>query len=108
MVNYLFYQSRIVKGNNSIKELRAYSIATSWGSPAEVDVFRALPESPEKCDLCSLCNEYFGKLEITELYSTVSFFMYTNISSEVKENLVKNSNVIFYRSIYKHGYIENA
>ena len=48
----LFYQSRIVKGNYSLKEPRAYSIATSPGSPAEVDVFRALSESSEKCDWC--------------------------------------------------------
>ena len=37
----MFNQSRIVEGNNSSKELRAYSIATSRGSPAELDVFLA-------------------------------------------------------------------
>ena len=56
MINQLFYmyQSRIVKGINTMKERRAYSIATSWGSPAEVDVCRALVESPVKCDWSSL------------------------------------------------------
>ena len=34
---------RIVRGNNSLKDL----IATSRGSPMELDVFRTLPESPE-------------------------------------------------------------
>ena len=34
----MFYQSRIVKGLNSLKEPRAYLIATSRGSPAELDV----------------------------------------------------------------------
>ena len=37
----MFNQSRILEGNNSSKELRAYSIATSRGSPAELDVFLA-------------------------------------------------------------------
>ena len=37
--------SRIVKWNNSLKEPRAYSTATSRGSPAELQVFRALPIS---------------------------------------------------------------
>ena len=40
MINYFFFQSRIVKGNNSLKEPRAYSIATSRRSPAELDVSR--------------------------------------------------------------------
>ena len=77
MVNELFYQSRIVKGNDSTKEPRAYSIAPSRGSSAEVDVFRALPESPEKCNWCSLCNGYFGKLEIYRIILNSSILMYT-------------------------------
>ena len=64
MMNKLFYQSRIVKGNSSFKEPRAHSIATSRGSPAELDVFRVLPQSPKMCVWCYLWNEYFGKLEI--------------------------------------------
>ena len=42
----LFYQSRIIKGNNSLKEQRAHSSATSRGFPQELNVFRALPEAP--------------------------------------------------------------
>ena len=54
MINFkFFYQSWIVKGNNSLKETRAYSIATPRGFPAELDAFRALPESPKMCDRCS-------------------------------------------------------
>ena len=41
MINEFLYKSRIVKWNNSLKEPRAHSIATSRGSPAELDVFRA-------------------------------------------------------------------
>ena len=44
----MFYQSWIVRGSPLKNHLL---IATSWGSPVELDVFRALPESAEKLRL---------------------------------------------------------
>ena len=42
----------------------SFSRNFSGHSTAQIDVFRALLESPEKWDWCSLWNESLGKLEI--------------------------------------------
>ena len=47
----LFSQSRIVKGNNSLKEPRARApIATSQGFVVELWNIQALPENPRSCN----------------------------------------------------------
>ena len=51
MINYLFSQSRIVKGIHSLKKQRS-PITTSRGFPAEiVNIPKALPGSPEMLQL---------------------------------------------------------
>ena len=51
MINLLFSQSPIVKGNNSFKEHRA-PIATSLGFPADLGNIPVLPNPPppKSCD----------------------------------------------------------
>ena len=72
----MFSQSRIVMGNNSLKEPRA-PIATSRGFPAELGNIQALPENPEKLQLPRVHNKVKILVydKFTELISTSSFLI---------------------------------